>query len=337
MSPTPVSVALCTYNGAQYIEEQLRSVLGQSTPPAEIVVSDDGSTDGTLDRVRAIAAGVEGTVIRIIENPHALGVTRNFEQAVAACANDLIALCDQDDVWQPARLERMVREFDTRPALAVLFTDARLVDAAGAPLGSLFDALEISHDDLATFGTGAAFATLLRRNLATGATMVLRRQVLADALPFPDSWIHDEWIVAVAAATSIVDWLPDQLIDYRQHGRNQIGAARPSLRRKLRKVTEPRDGRYVYLARRARDLLERLESIPAPGDVIELARAKAEYERSRSRLPRRRLARLGPVIAADRSGAYAAFSPRGRADIIRDLLQPAGTIPQPSGDEGRTT
>lgn len=337
MPATAVSVALCTYNGARYIEQQLESVLQQTAPPVEVVISDDGSTDATLAVVRAVVARRgAGTNIRIIENARPLGIARNFEQAVAACGSGLIALCDQDDVWQPERLEVMVREFDARPDLAVLFTDARLVNAAGAPLGSLFAALEISRADLATFGTDAAFATLLRRNLATGATMLFRRGVLTAALPFPDTWIHDEWIVAVAAATATVDWLPDQLVDYRQHGRNQIGASRPSLRRKVRKATEPRDGRYVHLAQRSTDLLTRLEETGAPGPVLELARAKAAHASFRSHLPRNRLLRVVPVLRADCAGAYAAYSPRGRADIIRDLLQPAGALPNSPGDEGRT-
>ena len=94
------SVALCTYNGAAYLEEQLLSIFGQSTRPDEIVVSDDGSTDETLTvlervveawRAEDAAHAVEVVVLR---NATALGVTANFEQALAACSGDLIALCD---------------------------------------------------------------------------------------------------------------------------------------------------------------------------------------------------------------------------------------------------
>ena len=95
-----VSVALCTYNGAAYLEEQLLSILGQSLRPDEIVVSDDGSTDETLAVlarvVEAWRAEDAAHVLKVLvlRNATALGVTANFEQALAACSGDLIALCD---------------------------------------------------------------------------------------------------------------------------------------------------------------------------------------------------------------------------------------------------
>ena len=128
-----VSVALCTYNGARFVAEQLRSILAQSSPADQIVISDDGSTDGTLEVVRAelAAAGSALPEVIILENPAPLGVTRNFEQAILACTGDLIVLCDQDDTWVPDRLARAEREFAARPDLLLLYSDASLVDEGG--------------------------------------------------------------------------------------------------------------------------------------------------------------------------------------------------------------
>lgn len=322
--PVPTSVALCTFNGAEYVEEQLRSIVGQTARPGEIVVSDDGSVDGTAPLVRGLLEA-SGISYRVIENAKALGVTKNFEQAVLAATGDIVVLCDQDDIWHPQRLERALAAFDARPDLTLFFSDARMVDAAGTPLGySLFDALEISAVDRQAIHTDNAFSTLLRRNVATGATMAFRRSLLEVAAPFPVEWVHDEWLTVLAAAVGQVDLLEEPLIDYRQHGGNQIGAREPSLGHKIRRVLEPRGERNRDLAIRTGILVEKLASL---GDAVKpadltAARGKLRIERMRANLPENRLARVLPVLKEARSGDYARFTSQGNTEVLRDLFQP---------------
>ena len=106
-----ISVALCTHNGARYVTEQVESILRQTLPPDEIVLSDDASTDDTVALVRAALAAHPNVELRVFENDPALRVTKNFEQAVVACTGDLVALSDQDDIWAPDRLERIAEVF----------------------------------------------------------------------------------------------------------------------------------------------------------------------------------------------------------------------------------
>ncbi|MET4639065.1 glycosyltransferase family 2 protein [Mycetocola sp. 2940] len=327
MSDTPpasVSVALCTYNGGVFIEDQLRSILDQTIRPDEIVVSDDGSTDDTVRRAEAVLAP-GGIRYRVLRNPSALGVSRNFEQAVLATSGAIVVLCDQDDIWHPQRLEKALHEFGSRPDLTLLFSNARMVDAAGAPLGySLFDALEFSAADREAIRAGKSFPTLLRRNVATGATMAFRRSLLDVATPFPVEWVHDEWLTIIAAAVGQVDQLDEPLIDYRQHGGNQIGAREPSLTHKISRVLEPRGDRNRNLAVRAGILVDRLASL---GDAVKpadltAARGKLRIERMRARLPANRIARVLPVLNEARSGDYARFTSQGNTEILRDLFQP---------------
>jgi len=319
-----ISVALCSYNGSGFIPEQLESILEQTSAADEIVLSDDGSTDGTLEVAEIVLAHAAGTR-RVLRNAHALGVTANFEQAIRATTGDLIVLSDQDDVWHADRIERALAEFDSRPDLTFLFTDARMVDSEGEPLGySLFDALEISDDDRRLIHAGRAFEVLLRRNLATGATVMFRRSVLEAALPFPGGWVHDEWVAIIAAATGRVDMLEEQLIDYRQHGNNQIGMREPGLRQKVRRVLQPRGNRNIELAERTRVLVDRLAEL---GDLVDRAaltsaRGKLRIERSRAALPANRLARIVPVLREARSGDYERYTSQGRREILRDLFQP---------------
>ncbi len=318
-----VSTAVCTHNGARFLPSQLDSILAQSPAPAEIVVSDDASSDGTVDLARTYADA--GSAVRILRNDPPLGVTANFEQALAATTGDLIALSDQDDVWHPEKLARMVAEFDARPALLLLASDARLVDGEGEPTGELLlDTLYVSAGERARIHDGDAWGVQLRRNVLTGATMLLRRELLELARPFPASWVHDEWLATIAAAVGEIDVLEEPLIDYRQHGGNQIGAESLGWAGRMRRLREPRDARNARLLARAEALAERLPELPgiAPERVGEV-REKLAHERVRSALPAARWRRVGPVLREWRTGRYVRFG-LGAQDILRDLVQPVG-------------
>lgn len=319
-----VSVALCTYNGGRFIAEQLESILDQDEV-LEVVISDDGSTDDTLEQVQGVVdrRGAASTV-RVIRGG-GLGVTANFEHAVRACRGELIALSDQDDVWLPGRLAAQVGSLDAAPGAALLFADAELIDAEGVPLGAtLFERLEVGPALLAAVASPRGFDQLLRRNIATGATVVFRRALLDQTLPFPREWVHDEWLAIVAAATSGVIPLDRPVTAYRQHGANEIGVAEPTLRHKIRRVLQPRGDRNRGLAARTSVLARRLEVLGIRGEALAAARAKAGFERFRAQLPANRLRRIAPVIVRAASGDYRRYASQGAMDIVRDLLQPAG-------------
>lgn len=323
--PLSISVALCTYNSERFIEEQLRSILTQSLRPDEIVVGDDGSTDATLDLIRALVTA-EGGGVRLTVLPvgDRLGVTANFERTVAACIGDLIALSDHDDVWHPDRLAMAVPAFEADPDLLLQHADARLVDADGAPLGvSLFEGLTVSAAERAAIDEGRAIDAYIRRNLATGATVLFRRELLEAALPFPPEWVHDEWLAVIAAVIGRVQLLDQQVIDYRQHGANQIGVAAPTLRYRIGRMLEAREDRLARLSVRARALVSRLDELDVPDATRRLVREKAVFETIRAAYPANRLARVPRVLMQWRVGSYARFASQGALDVARDLLQRA--------------
>ncbi|MFT4285233.1 MAG: glycosyltransferase family 2 protein [Protaetiibacter sp.] len=326
MTRARVSVALCTRNGARFLTEQLESILAQTVPVTEIVISDDASDDDTVAVAERVLAAHPDPARRdtILHNSPALGVAANFEQALAACTGDYLALSDQDDVWHPERVERALAVLE-QPGVLAVHTDARLVDAAGRPLGSsLLTALEVSEADLRRIEQGQALDVFIRRNLATGATMTIRAELLPLARPFPSAWVHDEWLAIVAALVGGLRVDRRELIDYRQHGANEIGVREPSLRYKLRRVlVEPRGDRNRLLAARAEQARDRLGSLlevspEARGLVVE----KAEFERARAALHATRALRVVPVLRLARRGRYDRLSSRGRADVVRDILQP---------------
>ncbi len=326
-----ISVAMCTRNGASYVGEQVASILRQELLPDELIVSDDASTDDTVAIVRSIfeeldpASPAARVGLTVLENVDPLGVTKNFEQAVRATSGDLIALCDQDDRWHSDRLTRQAAEFESRKDLELLFTDAVLVGAEGNPLGfTLFESLELKSADIELIRDGHAFPLLLKRNLATGATIMFRRGLLTRALPFPLEWVHDEWLAIIGAATSRIDLLDEHLVDYRQHGSNEVGVRQPTLLVKMQRVLEPRGDRNVLLAVRSQRLVERLDalSIEVSAKTLREARTKTEVEAWRAALPAHRLRRAGAILRADRRGWYADYCSQGRLDMVRDLLQP---------------
>src|SRR5437588_7313199 len=110
MSDERISIAMCTYNGARFLREQLDSFAAQSRLPDEVVICDDGSTDGTADIVRTFASGAPFPVHFHVNEPR-LGITRNFERAAGLCTGSIIFFSDQDDVWLPDKLDRFAEAF----------------------------------------------------------------------------------------------------------------------------------------------------------------------------------------------------------------------------------
>ena len=315
-----VSVAIATFNGERFVAAQLDSVLRQSQPVEQIVIADDGSTDHTLDVARERLSSFRGEAIVLTAEREPLGVAGNFERALERCDGDLIALADQDDVWHPDKLERMQAALEDG---LLAFSDAALVDAHGAPLPgapTLFAGLGLSDWERQQLRSGQAWPVLLRRNVVTGATVLLRRELLDLALPVPDGWIHDEWLAIVAAAHGGVRVVEEPTIDYRQHGANQIGMrSRLTVRARIERLQEPRSARNLRLLRRAASLAERAEawSERAATDAVE----KLAHERVRSALPTARAARLAPVLRERTTGRYDRYG-LGAQDVLRDLVQP---------------
>ena len=321
-----ISVALCTHNGERFVAEQVQSILSQSRVPREIVLSDDASTDDTVAIVRAeiseFNAGRAQPIQLIVrENSSALGVTKNFEQAIRLCTSDLVALSDQDDVWVPQKLSRMADEFDSRDELTLLHANLKLVDAQLQPLGvDMFSAYRVSPWEFESIHSGRAIDVFVRRNLVTGASAMFRRSLLDVAEPLPSAWVHDEWLGIVASVSGRVDVLEEPLVLYRQHGSNEIGATKMNLRHYVGRMVFPRTDRNERLLTRARQMAEHPVFAGRP-PMREIALDKLAHETARSSFPESRLRRLDPVMRERRTGRYQKFG-LGLQDIARARAVP---------------
>lgn len=336
MSRPLLSVALCCYNGALYVRQQLESIMAQSMPVDEIVVCDDGSSDGTPDIVEALSA--QSTVtLTLHRNSRRLGSTGNFELAISLTRGAIVFLSDQDDLWYPTKVRDMVREFERREDLLLLHSDARLVNARGEPLGiTLFEGLEVTAWERRQLHSGGAFSALVRRNLVTGATAAFRREVYELARPFPNEWVHDEWLGLIAAASGSVDFLEYPLIDYRQHGGNQIGVPLLSWHEKLRRVVHSRGDFHHKLEHRAKVLFDRLGALGnrVPSDRREWVGEKLLHAHVRGHLPSNRWERLPIVFKELGTGRYRRCS-TGWRSVARDMIEPIHPTNSVSRSEAR--
>nr|WP_315527350.1 glycosyltransferase family 2 protein [uncultured Achromobacter sp.] len=215
-----VAILLCTYQGEKYLAAQLDSFAAQTYPSWKLWVSDDGSTDATLDQLRAFAERHQPGQVTLQAGPRK-GFVKNFMSLICepTLHADYYALSDQDDIWHPDKLERAVKWLRDVPQgqPALYCTRTELIDGAGQPIG--FSPL---------FTRPPAFANALMQNVAGGNTMVMNnaaRDLLVEAGADIDVVAHDWWIyIVVSACGGRVHYDSEPSLRYRQHGDNLIGA-----------------------------------------------------------------------------------------------------------------
>lgn len=219
-----ISVALCTYNGEQYIREQLESILIQTVKVDEIVVCDDGSTDNTLQIIEELA-GTTNTAIHIHHNETNLGPAKNFQKAINLCSGDIIFLSDQDDVWMPEKVAIITNCFKQNPHISVVFTDGNLTDG-DKNIGSLWHSLGITPNAQKAIDDGFGIELFACESRATGATMAVRNtfEPIHTLNHYqPSRFLHDEILSMLALYHNQLGYCPEKLINYRIHPNQECG------------------------------------------------------------------------------------------------------------------
>ena len=221
-----ISIAMCTYNGAEFLPAQLQSIIAQSRPADEIVICDDSSTDNTRNLLEKFAA--ESSIpVTLHFNDQNLGSLKNFERAITLCTGDVIALSDQDDVWRSDKLRLFETVLNNSPSAGIVFSDAAIVDEQLNPLHRrMWDEVGFDAHKRKLVKTGRALEVLVTGWTVTGATMAFRSRFVKLSLPIPEeiAMIHDGWIALTIAAVADVVAIDEPLIQYRQHAQQQIGA-----------------------------------------------------------------------------------------------------------------
>ncbi len=321
-APSTTSVALCTFNGERYLEQQLASIAAQTRHPGELVACDDGSTDGTLAILHRFAATAPFPV-SIHSNDHNLGSNRNFEQAVMLCRGERIALCDQDDLWLPHKLECCERAFAAHPELGLVFTDGDIIDAAGQRTGSrLLQNFQFSEQSRLRLEHGD-YLPLVRYRFVTGATVVFRADLRSYCFPVAGEWTHDGWIAAIVACLAEIRFIDEPLILYRQHAAQQIGVGpgRSRRRDRVRALVHDHWLGIDWHRNALEEVLDAVARIPPPlvrETATDFARQR-DFLHMRLTLPRQRWWRLSHLLPFLKEYPRRAS---GARSIAMDLLLP---------------
>jgi hypothetical protein len=264
-----LSVAMATFNGARYIGEQLDSIAAQTVVPSELVITDDASEDETVAIVRDFARTAPFTV-HVHENPTRLGFRANFMRAISLCTSELIALCDQDDVWAPTKLAHTAAPF-ADPDVLLCYHEAWLIDSVGERLGlaHIYPLLERNPPSSANpMRNPYGFAMVIHRRLLAFSDLWAQS---VDNLQLHQPMAHDQWLFFLASAFGTVAYVDEPLAGYRQHGSNAYGFVVPgrSLGEKLNQWINVRAKDFACLTiaadSRAAILTQTLDSLDDQG------------------------------------------------------------------------
>jgi glycosyltransferase involved in cell wall biosynthesis len=328
-----ISIALCTYNGAKYLPEQLESFLRQTRPPDELVIGDDCSTDETAKLIEDFAK-VASFSVELKVNQQNLGSTKNFERTIERCAGNLIFLADQDDVWLPQKIARIVEEFEKKPNVGLFFSNAELVNENLEPLKQNLWDFTFDAKAQKRWLSGKMLETLLWQNVVTGATAAFRAEFRAAFTPLPTgvpNLIHDAWIALVIADHAKIEFINECLIKYRQHSGQQLGVNFHSSKKKSYAEREKHYAETIAFLRNEKLRLARLSEffdiLPQVAErrniigkfILEKQQLIEHYE-TRKNLPRNRIKRWLPVSREILSGRYRRFS-RGFLSAAKDSIE----------------
>jgi len=200
-----VSIALCTYNGEAFLREQLDSIVNQSYTALELIVVDDCSSDNTLSILKDYAA--RHSFIKLFVNPENLGYIRNFEKALQLCRGEFIALSDQDDIWDLKKIEKQVKVIGKQ---LLVYHDSEFVDQNG-------QSLHKKMSDILNLYRGDQPEAFLFFNSISGHSVLMKKELRDELLPFPNAYFHDWWMGYVATNLGSIDFIEECLVKYRQH------------------------------------------------------------------------------------------------------------------------
>lgn len=320
-----ISIALAVYNGERHLPEFLNSLMTQTRLPDELVVSDDASTDNTINILKQFSAKAPFPV-QIHANPKNRGVTKNFESAISHCTGDIIFLADHDDIWLPDKIRATGALLANNPSAGLAFCNAQMANDSLTPLGyTIWEALNFSKNKQKKACNGNALEVFLQYSMIAGMTMAFRMPLRDIALPFPElPTCHDTCLLLIAAATSEIDFTPKPLAIHRVHATNNSGISRKNLYQQfLRAKNQIKTNWTTYQHNLHQAVLGRLNQKKAfltvkPGAEV-LLRQKINHMQCRVNMPQNFFKRILIVAKELKKGNYRRFS-YGWKSALQDLL-----------------
>lgn len=205
-----ISIAMATYNGEKYLKEQLESIYAQTYKNIEVIVTDDCSSDKTVEILGQYS---KSHGLKYVVGEQNIGFVKNFEKAIGLCTGEYIALADQDDIWEKDKLELLLNEIGTN---LLIHSDCSIIDGEGNT---------IQIDWKKELGYRIKMEELFFSNVVTGCTVLFTKDLLRTAFPFPEGIAyHDWWLAICASKEHKIVYLNRSLTRYRQHNEQHTGA-----------------------------------------------------------------------------------------------------------------
>jgi glycosyltransferase involved in cell wall biosynthesis len=219
-----VSVLLAIYKpNYEFLQKQLKSLNAQTYNNIEIIAIDDSANKEEFEKINGIFSEyIKKFRFKLYRNECNLGSNKTFEKLTEIAQADYFAYCDQDDIWEPNKIELLVSKLEHENAL-VCYSDLSIIDENDKLMaGSLKDVTKrLNH----IYGENK-YDYFLRRNSITGCTMLIRSDIAKESLPFPEYkyYVHDHWLTLFASCKGKITYIEESLVKYRIHSNNQIGA-----------------------------------------------------------------------------------------------------------------
>jgi glycosyltransferase involved in cell wall biosynthesis len=206
-----VSIALCTYNGEKYLRQQLDSLLAQSYSNLEIIIVDDASIDGTIALLKQYQG--DNSNIKLVLNEQNIGFNQNFKKAIELCTANLIAIADQDDIWESEKISLLVDNIGDN---LLLYHDSAYIDQEGNLTGKN----TTSHH---RFVSGNCAENLIYYNCISGHACLIKKELLSLTPEFDPAFYYDWWLAYTAACTGKINFITQKLVRHRKHSASSTG------------------------------------------------------------------------------------------------------------------
>ncbi len=223
-----IDILLATYNGQAYLAEQIDSILAQSNQDWRLLIRDDRSGDNTINIIKDYVERYPDRIKLIEDNHGHLGASLNFQQLLKNSTAEYIMFSDQDDIWLPQKIELTLdlmkvteKAYPGKPIL--VHTDLKTVDSSLRTIAESTWEYQGIPPEIGNKPDEVVF-----QNMATGCTIMINRKAKTISLPIPkEAIMHDWWIAINVAKQGKIVYVPDQLVLYRQHANNAVGAKKP--------------------------------------------------------------------------------------------------------------
>lgn len=220
-----IDILLATYNGEKFVKEQIESILNQTYENFNLIISDDASTDNTLNILEEYEK--KDTRIKVFKKEKNKGLIDNFEFLLKNVTSDYFMFSDQDDIWKKDKIEKSINKLKEE-SLGLVYTDLEIVDEKLNVIYPSYWKYKQIYKKIIKYNN---FEALYLNNFVTGCTILAKSKYIKDILPLPRNSkfvLHDYWTALIISAKDKISYVEEPTIQYRQHKNNRVGSSRKS-------------------------------------------------------------------------------------------------------------